>query len=186
MIDDLPVSSRLKFFLEERASGYLRDLSYTAQEASALFSIDMVPSVRLLPSQYFSRLDAIREAEMAFPDDFAALANADKRARNILIKSSGAISEVMNADANLMTEEAEKALLNKTRAIRAEVDRLVNAGLFKDALMLTVQISKPVTEFFNSVMVNAEDEGVRQNRFRLLHEVTGLTNRVVDLSKLAT
>ena len=186
MIDGLPVSSRVNLFLEERASGYLRDLSYTAQEASALFSIGMLPSVRLLPAQYFSRLDAIREAEMAFPADFSALANADKRARNILIKSSGALSEVVNADAKLMTEDAEKALLNKTRAIRGEVDKLVNAGLFKDALMLTVQISKPVTEFFNSVMVNAEDEGVRQNRFRLLHEVTGLTNRVVDLSKLAT
>ena len=186
MIDGLPVSSRLKFFLEERASGYLRDLSYTAQEASALFALSDLRSVRLLPSQYFSRLDAIREAEMAFPADFSALANADKRARNILIKSSGALPEVMNADANLMTEDAEKALLNKTRAIRGEVDKLVNAGLFKDALMLTVQISKPVTEFFNSVMVNAEDENVRQNRFRLLHEVTGLTNRVVDLSKLAT
>ena len=185
VIDGLPTSYRLNVFLEERASGYLRDLSYTAQETSALFSIGSLPSVRLLPAQYFSRLDAIREAEMAFPADFSALANADKRARNILIKSSGALSEVMNADKSLMNEEAEIALFNKTRAIRGEVDKLVNAGLFKDALMLTVQISKPVTEFFNSVMVNAEDESVRQNRFRLLHEVTGLTNRVVDLSKLA-
>ena len=186
VIEGVSTSYRLNVFIEERASGYLRDLSYTAQEANALFSIGSQRNVRLLPAQYFSRLDAIREAEMAFPADFSALANADKRARNILIKSSGAISEFMNADLDLMTEDAEKALLNKTRAIRGEVDKLVHAGLFKDALMLTIQISKPVTEFFNSVMVNAEDESVRQNRFRLLHEVTGLTNRVVDLSKLAT
>jgi glycyl-tRNA synthetase beta chain len=186
MIDGQPVSFRLYVFLEERASGYLRDLSYTAQEASALFSIGLLPSVRLLPAQYFSRLDAIREAEMAFPADFAALANADKRARNILVKSSGAASEFMNADPTLMTEDAEKVLLAQTREIRLRVDELVNDGKFKDALLLTVKISKPVTEFFNSVMVNAEQEDVRLNRFRLLHEVTGLTNRVVDLSKLAT
>jgi len=184
-VDGIPLSYRLSSFLEERATGYLRDLSYTAQEASALFSLGVLPSVRLLPSQYFSRLDAIREAELAFPADLAALANADKRARNILTKSGGT-SEFLNADEALMSEDAEKNLLHKTREIRGEVDKLVNLGQFKDALLLTIQISKPVTAFFNSVMVNAENEEVRLNRFRLLHEVTGLTNRVVDLSKLAT
>ena len=181
----MPLTYRLSSFLEERAIGYLRDLSYTTQEANALFSLGILPSVRLLPSQYFSRLDAIREAELAFPVDFAALANADKRARNILTKS-GATSEFLNADDALMSDDAEKNLLKKTREIREEVDKLVNMGQFKEALLLTVQISKPVTTFFNSVMVNAENEEVRLNRFRLLHEVTGLTNRVVDLSKLAT
>ena len=92
VIEGVSTSYRLNVFIEERASGYLRDLSYTAQEANALFSIGSQRNVRLLPAQYFSRLDAIREAEMAFPADFSALANADKRARNILIKSSGAIS----------------------------------------------------------------------------------------------
>ena len=34
-------------------------------------------------------------------------------------------------------------------------------------------------------MVNAEDMAVRANRFAVLREVAALTNRVVNLSKLA-
>ena len=35
------------------------------------------------------------------------------------------------------------------------------------------------------VLVNADDEKVRLNRFALLHDVIGLTNRVANISKLA-
>ena len=63
---------------------------------------------------------------------------------------------------------------------------LVSEGSFDEALTLTLQISDPVTKFFDSVMVNSPELGVRQNRFNLLHQVVGLTNRVANLSKLAT
>ena len=184
-MDGMPLWLKINFFFEERASGYLKDKGYTPQETAALFSLALLPTVRLLPSQYLSRLDALRKAQTLFPEDFAALANADKRARNILAKSN-ALSEVLGADEQYMTEQAEKDLLKKTRELRRQVDELLNLAKFEAALLLTVQISKPVTEFFNSVMVNAEEDQVRINRFRLLHEVTGLTNRVADLSKLAT
>jgi glycyl-tRNA synthetase beta chain len=181
----IPLRTKLIWFLEERAASNLREKGYTAQEVESLFSLAYVPSILLLPHQYVSRLEAVRKARSLFPEQFSALAVADKRARNIL-KKSGGESETQNTDEHRLIDDAEKSLLSKTRELRKQVDKLTLAGNFEQALLVTVQICKPVTDFFDSVMVNAEDNNLRINRFRLLHEVTGLTNRVADISKLAT
>ncbi|HOY70394.1 MAG TPA: glycine--tRNA ligase subunit beta [Methylotenera sp.] len=174
----MPLWTKLQFFLQERATGYLKDTGYTNQEAESVIYM-------ATPAEYISRLEAVKKARASFPAEFDLLANADKRARNIINKS-GMPSEVLTANLNICTEDAEKSLLIKTRELRNEVNELANNGNFNDALLLTVQISNPVTAFFDSVMVNADDEATRFNRFRILHEVTGLTNRVADLSKLAS
>ncbi len=174
----MPLWVKLKYFMLERTTGYLKDMGYSGQEAEAVVYLAN-------PYEYVARLEAIRKARSVFPIEFAQLANADKRARNILSKSGGN-SEVLLTDNQKLVEEAEKALLSKTRELRGEVDSLASIGKFEAALLLTIQISQPVTAFFDSVMVNAEEPELRLNRFRLLHEVTGLTNRVADLSKLAS
>ncbi len=173
-----PLWVKLEFFLQERAINYLKDMNYTVQEAEAVIYMSS-------PAEYVPRLEAINKARSLFPLEFSLLANADKRARNIINKSDKS-SEILLTDENKLVEAKEKVLLTKTRELRGKVDSLATKNNFEDALLLTVQISTPVTEFFESVMVNAEDEELRLNRFRLLHEVTGLTNRVADLSKLAS
>lgn len=45
---------------------------------------------------------------------------------------------------------------------------------------------KPINEFFEAVMVMAEDEAVRNNRLALLKQVTKLSNVIGDLRKLST
>ena len=174
----MPLFSKIAFFLNDRAMGYLKDLGYSAQEADAVIGMSS-------PAEYVTRLQAVRKARSALSVDFDLLANADKRARNIINKS-GMPSEVLEARLDDCIEPAEKILLTKTRELRNEINELANSGDFEKAMLCSLQISKPVTEFFDSVMVNAEDEKIRLNRFRLLHEVTGLTNRVADLSKLAS
>jgi glycyl-tRNA synthetase beta chain len=174
----VPLWIKIHFFLLERAVGYIRDQGYSAQEADAVVNLAN-------PAEYVLRLQAIRKAQAMFPAEFSALANADKRARNILTKSGGE-SQVLLSDEKLCKEKAEKDLLAKTRELRGQVDNLTYGGNFEAALLLTVQISHSVTVFFDSVMVNTEEKELRLNRFRLLHEVTGLTNRVADISKLAT
>jgi len=51
---------------------------------------------------------------------------------------------------------------------------------------LLAALKKPVDEFFDSVMVNVEDEDLRANRLKLLTLLRDAMNRVADLSKLAT
>ncbi len=174
----MPLWIKLEFFLQERAIGYLKDTGYSAQEADSVIYLAN-------PAEYIPRLEAVQKTRTSFPAEFDLLANADKRARNIINKS-GMSSEWIEANLESCVEPAEKDLLIKTRELRNRINNLASAGNFDDALLLTVQISNPVTVFFDSVMVNADNENIRFNRFRLLHEVTGLTNRVADLSKLAS
>ena len=174
----VPLWVKLELFLQERAVGYLKDTGYTAQEADSVIYMAN-------PAEYIPRLEAVQKTRTTFPVEFDLLANADKRARNIINKS-GMSSEWVEANLESCVEHAEKELLIKTRELRNRINDLAIAGNFDDALLLTVQISNPVTAFFDSVMVNADDENIRFNRFRLLHEVTGLTNRVANLSNLAS
>jgi glycyl-tRNA synthetase beta chain len=42
----------------------------------------------------------------------------------------------------------------------------------------------PLDAFFDEVTVNAEDEGLRANRLRLLGEISAVCEHVADLGKL--
>ena len=164
------------FFVVERAKSYLRELGYAVLEIESV--LDLSPK----PLEYVSRLDAARKF-LALPES-AGLAEADKRIRNILSKS-GRDAVVVKADETTLIETEEKQLLRLTRLLREQVDTLLAQGKFSAALLLTAQLQLPVARFFDTVMVNVEDEALRNNRFALLHEVANLTNRVANISKLA-
>ena len=164
------------FFVTERAKSYLRELGYSALE------IESVLSLTPKPPEYVSRLEAARKF-LALPES-AGLAEADKRIRNILTKSGGD-AVFVNADESKLVEIEEKQILRLTRTLRKQVDTLVVQGLYSDALLLTAQLHHPVAQFFEKVMVNVENQELRNNRFALLHEVGNLMNQVVNLSKLA-
>jgi glycyl-tRNA synthetase beta chain len=163
-------------FVAERAKSYLRELGYSVLEIESV--LDLSPK----PLEYVSRLEAARTF-LALPEA-AGLAEADKRIRNILSKS-GADAVAFKADEARLVENEEKQILRLTRLLREQVDSLLLQGKFSDALLLTAQLHQPVATFFEKVMVNVEDQALRNNRFALLHEVGNLTNQVVNISKLA-
>jgi glycyl-tRNA synthetase beta chain len=82
--------------------------------------------------------------------------------------------------------EQERALYDATRRTAGQVNSYIESGKFNEALKAIANLHEPVTEFFDNVMVNVEDEGLRNNRFALLHNLADLTNRVANISKLAT
>ena len=173
----VPNAVEAGIFVAERAKSYLRDLGYAVLEIESV--LDLSPR----PLEYVSRLVAARKF-LALPES-AGLAEADKRIRNILLKSGGD-SVVIKANESTLVETEEKQLLRLTRLLREHVDALVTQAKFSEALLLTAQLHQPVAQFFDKVMVNAEDRALRENRHALLHEVANLTNRVVNISKLAT
>ena len=175
---DQKAISQIPSFIEERLKGYLRDKDYTPDEIEAVVS-QQHPRIDLL----IPRLEAVR-AFRKLPEA-EALASADKRIRNILSKS-GVTSVAVTADESKLIENEEKQLLSKTRLLHKQVEPLLDEAKFGEALLLTAQLHQPVTQFFDKVMVNVEDTALRDNRFALLHEVANLTNRVANISKLAT
>ncbi len=172
----VPNPIEVGFFITDRARSYLREAGYATLEVEAV--LDLAPR----PAEYIERLDAVRSF-LKLPQA-AALAESDKRIRNILTKSGGA-GIMQQTNVAMLQDDAEKQLLGTTRMLRQEVEAMLKEEKFRDALLSTARIHEPVATFFDKVLVNASDEQLRTNRFALLHEVIGLTNRVANISKLA-
>jgi glycyl-tRNA synthetase beta chain len=172
----IPLYVDVSGFVQERAKSYLRDQGYSVSEVESVLSL---PSAK--PSEYVERLNAVRR--FLALTEATELAESDKRIRNIINKSGAASATALTNETQLI-EPAEKKLLNSVRTLRPQVDSLIQQGNFEQGLLLTAQIHLPVKQFFDEVMVNVEDEAIRNNRFALLHEVSNLTNRVANLSEL--
>jgi glycyl-tRNA synthetase beta chain len=169
------VVADLHGFILERLRGLLRDQGYSANEVEAVLSgrptrIDVVPA-RLAAVREFS---ALPEAE--------ALASANKRIQNILKKADGFGRDV---DQPLLAEDAERDLHRALTDVEPMVERELAAGRYTTALKSLAGMRGTVDTFFDKVLVNAENPGVRANRLALLNRLGLLMNRVADISKLA-
>ncbi len=163
-------------FLYDRLVGYLRDLSYSAQEVDAVVSLHP-PSWAQLPA----RLAAVK-AFSALPES-ASLAAANKRITNILKKSDAPPAD--GVDEARLVEPAEKALRGSMARVAPRADALFASGDYAASLRELAALKAPVDAFFDQVMVNADDPLLRANRLALLAHLHQSMNRVADLSRLA-
>ena len=168
----------LAIFLEERLKGYLRDSGSTAAEVDAVISAPGLTVWADIPR----RLAAVR-AFAALPEA-PALAAANKRVGNILKKAEGDIQPTVNAA--LLQEPAEKALEAAIESIAEQANNAWASGNYTANLQALATLKAPVDEFFNTVMVNADDPALKANRLGLLATLHAAMNRVADLSKLAS
>ncbi|QOJ20914.1 MAG: glycine--tRNA ligase subunit beta [Gammaproteobacteria bacterium] len=171
------IRQELLVFVYERLTSYLRDQGYTAQEVDAVLSLN--PQ---LLSDIPKRLAAVR-AFAALPEA-VSLAAANKRVGNILKKSEGDISD--SVDTGLLQEADEQALYQALQAIQPKTEQAFAAGDYTASLQMLATLKTPVDTFFDHVMVNVDDEKLRNNRLALLAQLHRIMNRIADLSKLAT
>ncbi len=164
------------YFLRERLVGYLRELGYGALEVEAV--IDARPEHW---AQIPRRLAAVRS--FAALPEAASLAAANKRVGNILKKSdAGGVAAV---DPARLVEPAEAALFAAVGSAAAQADAAFDTGDYGASLQALAVLKAPVDAFFDTVMVNADDAGLRANRLALLALLHRAMNRVADLSRLA-
>lgn len=149
------------------------------------FSPQQIDAVLALRPQ---RLDDIKKrltAVRAFASlpEAESLAATNKRVGNILKKA--AISGAGKVDAALLQTPAEHALHQALCHIAPQADAAFAAGDYTGSLQLLAALKQPVDEFFDHVMVNVEDEILRNNRLALLAQLHQAMNRVADISRLA-
>jgi len=167
----------IKEFCFDRLSVNLRENGATAQEVDAVLSLDPA-----LLSEIPQRLAAVRTfAELT---EAPALAAANKRVSNILKKVEGEIQAQVNV--SLLQEPAEIALNNALLSVKPEADKQFETGDYTNSLKALAALKAPVDDFFDNVMVNAEDAALKANRLGLLATLHQTMNRVADLSKLAS
>ncbi len=169
-------SQALLDFLFDRMANLLREQGYSAQQVDAVLGLrpqwlgDVV-----------ARLDAVRTFS-ALPEA-QALAAANKRVVNILRKSPAAEGAGLRPD--LLQHAAEHALADALQRLQPLALQAQEAGDHRAALLCLAELKQPVDDFFDQVMVNAEDPALRANRLALLQQLQAAMRQVADLSRLA-
>ncbi len=132
------------------------------------------------PLDFDDRLRAL-EAFLKLPGA-GSLAAANKRIANILRKAGEQPSP--RVDPSLLTDPGERALAAGLEEIRQEVERLVTARRYAEALTRLAGLGPAVDAFFEQVLVMAEDVRVRANRLALLAALQRLFLHMANLSRL--
>jgi glycyl-tRNA synthetase beta chain len=144
-------------------------------------AVDAVISQRPHLAEVIDRVRAVEEFRKL--PEAESLAAANKRIRNILLKSPPSGGRPFSE--SLFAERAERDLYQAFRALESRTKADLETGRFTDALHALAALKEPVDAFFDKVMVNVDDQALRDNRLLLLEQLNAALNRVADLSRLA-
>jgi glycyl-tRNA synthetase beta chain len=166
------VASELEGFLLDRLRYVLVTRGYPADEVEAVLGA-REPDALDDPHEAWLRLTALHRVRAEAAEDFAGLAVAFKRARNILGDQRHA-----RADPTLFSEDAERGLHEAIGQLASQ------DGGYEARLRALASLRAPVDRFFDDVLVMAEDPKLRANRLGLLARTLSLFYRIADISKL--
>ena len=160
---------------------------YRAMYEDQGIAIDTILAVQALspdsPLDFDRRIRAVEHFRRL--PEAAALAAANKRVANILAKEADQASiAASTVDAGLLVEAAEQALFAQLEALEPVVQPLLAARDYTPALSKLAALRESVDQFFDQVMVNADDAALKLNRLRLLARLRGLFMSVADVSVL--
>lgn len=111
-----------------------------------------------------------------------ALAAVNKRVSNLLSKAD----TLGNADVDpsLFADAKEFSLNSAIAKAENAVKPLIAERNYAEALARLASLREPVDAFFEAVMINADDAGVRKNRYAMLARLRGLFINIADISVL--
>jgi glycyl-tRNA synthetase beta chain len=173
--------SEVLAFMFERLGGMMREQGYSTNEVEAVLSNNPL-QIYLVPK----KLEAVRSFA-ALPEAMS-LAVANKRIRNILKQApptNGSAIDMQKPQKPFETPE-EAALFNALNNLAPVINRHFGNLAYKEALIELAKFKVPVDNFFDKVMVMADDPDLRNSRLELLRTLNGFMNQVADISKLAT
>lgn len=174
-VDVSKVEQEVFDYILERLRAYYLDRDIMPDVFDAVSALS--PSRPLDFDKRIKAVTAFRQLSAA-----ESLAAANKRVGNILKKS--AVKEIVAVDEKLLSEDAEKNLYQVLNSLSQTVEPMFDAGDYESALSQLSSLREPVDAFFDSVMVMADDEAIKNNRIALLSTMNQLFLRAADLSRL--
>lgn len=147
-------------------------------------AVDSILAVQAInpavPLDFDERIRAV-ENFRSLPEA-GVLAESNKRVGNILAKAETTINDSVATD--LLVEPAEQALFDAVLTAKNSVKPLQDKSDYQGVLSALTALANPLTAFFNGVMVNADDEKLKNNRLALLKQVRELFLSVADIGLL--
>lgn len=160
---------------------------FTALLQDKQIAIDVIQSVAARrptkPADYLARINAV--ALFKSLDESEALAAANKRVANILAKQHVDIDATVHINDALLSETSEKALFEALTESEEKVSEALGSQDYTAILTTLATLRVAIDDFFDNVMVMAEDESVKKNRLALLTLLRQLFLTTADISILA-
>ncbi|GGA20526.1 glycine--tRNA ligase subunit beta [Paenibacillus physcomitrellae] len=179
----------------EELRGLKRPASQISQDMSEFFSLrvkkilsddlryDIVDAV--IAAGYDDVVSVVKRgnalaAAVNGQEDFKTTVESFNRVSNLAAKAVSA--EKVRSD--LLTESSEQALYEAWQSVSGGYQQALEHKEAQQALDTLSGLKAPITTFFDSVMVMAEDEQIRNNRLALLAAIDGDLKAFADFSKL--
>ncbi len=157
---------------------------YRAMYTEQGVDVDTIHSVLAInphmPLDFDQRIRAV-QAFRALPQA-QQLEEINKRVKNILAKADTEVADSVNTE--LLKEDAEQDLYQAVSKAQSEVAPLQEQAKYTDILQTLAELEQPLSNFFDNVMVNADDEALKNNRLALLKQVRELFLVVADIGEL--
>ncbi|HEX4853950.1 glycine--tRNA ligase subunit beta [Arenimonas sp.] len=169
-------AKELEDFILDRLRGYYADQGVPGTQFDAV--ADVRPASLL---DFDKRLKAI--AGFARLREASSLAAANKRIRNILRKVETTIPAAV--DPARLVEPAEQSLHGALAKALADTDPLLAQRDYVGTLKRLAELQGPVDNFFDRVMVMADDAAVRDNRLALLKLIADRFAKVAAVEQLS-
>ncbi len=171
------IAGQVMTFLVRRMAHLLTEEGFSKDVIAAVTGIaaDRVPEV-------WQRVEVLQKLKAA--PDFEPLAISFKRVVNIIRKAGQSHETAVREE--LFRDAAENRLYDAFRRVQEKVSAAMAAGDFQGALKHMASLRPKVDEFFDAVMVMADDTALRANRLALLGGIAGLFARFADFSKIST
>ena len=162
-------------YLLERLPAHYEDLGV---------SVEILRAVTAVGTQTLGDIDGRSLALQGFAgsDEAISLAAANKRVANILAKTEESLGDI---DPSRFEDAAESTLFESLQQTQQALDEALAVSDFAAALNGLAGLRGVVDNFFDQVLVNAEDDAIRLNRLALLKKLRGQFLRVADLAVLA-
>jgi glycyl-tRNA synthetase beta chain len=180
LIDGRALPADLLSFFADRLKVQLREQGARHDLVDAVFALegqdDLVLVVRRIQA-----LDKFLETE-----DGKNLLAGYKRATNIIrIEEKKDAREYVGKPDPQFYRQAEEWELAKTiDIVRQEAGAAIAREDFAVAMLAMAKLRPHVDAFFDKVTVNVDDPPLRENRLRLLNEISAATRSVADFSKI--
>ncbi|MBA6328995.1 glycine--tRNA ligase subunit beta [Colwellia sp. MB02u-6] len=169
------VTQQVLEFVLGRYRAYYQDQNITVDVIQAVLA--NAPSS---PLDFNKRIHAVTHFKTL--GEAATLAAANKRVGNILVKFKGELFNTFKAD--LATEAAEAELASAFSVVNTKIAPLMATKDYQSALTELAALKQAIDNFFDHVMVMADDEQVKINRLTLLNEIRNSFLAIADISLL--
>jgi glycyl-tRNA synthetase beta chain len=147
-----------------------------------------VRNIRAVVPQSLERVDMVEArkklealAQMSGSVALQAVAQLFKRVKNI----TKGVSFGATLDASALKEPAELGLMRSIEATEPRIRAAVAAADYKQAFQAIEALRGPVAQFFDDVLVMAEDETLRTARLALVAHLRDLIVDIADISEIA-